>query len=137
MLSLPLCACSCCMTLLTLNLIRMNITLKVSPLSSSDILALGRGKDRHPGVKGISSDLERQASQIRLPSFRNVWSMCQCSKYICFQLPHITYHSVSVSDDLQHHARGAKKIMKEREGKKNKTKQNKKTTQHQQQDSSL
>lgn len=53
-------------------------------------------------------------------SFKNAWYMCQYSKYIPFQFPHITHHPVSVSDDLQHHDRGAKEIIKDWEGKKKK-----------------
>lgn len=41
------------------NLIRMNTTIKVTPLSSFDILALGGGEGKHPGVTGIFYDLER------------------------------------------------------------------------------
>lgn len=41
------------------NLIRMNTTIKITPLSSSDILALGGGEGKIPGVTGIFYDLQR------------------------------------------------------------------------------
>lgn len=48
--------------------VRMNTAIQVILLSSSDILALGGGKRRHPGVRGICYDLKRQAIRISLSS---------------------------------------------------------------------